>query len=229
MSQIGESMRERIKVAVVSTNHLLRLGLQKIVNSESEMRFTGCATGAATVDDILECELPDIIIIDTEGEQKVHTLIQKIKCANPRIGIVLISCLQNRHRTKQAMKSGVDGIVLKTQPSFVLIAMIKHLIASNSVGNNPLNDYEVAGLQSSPSSVSMHRPRFETNWPDGLTEREREVIELISQGLSNKDIADRLRISTITVGHHLTNVFDKLGVANRQKLLVRVHQMASKS
>jgi DNA-binding NarL/FixJ family response regulator len=57
-----------------------------------------------------------------------------------------------------------------------------------------------------------------------LTEREREIIALIGQGLSNKDIADRLCISVITVRHHLTNIFDKLGVATRQKLLIRAHQ-----
>jgi DNA-binding NarL/FixJ family response regulator len=60
--------------------------------------------------------------------------------------------------------------------------------------------------------------------PDGLTEREREVVRLISEGLSNKDIANRLCISSITVRHHLTSIFDKLGVSNRQKLLIRAHQ-----
>ncbi|MDQ3235875.1 MAG: response regulator transcription factor, partial [Pseudobdellovibrionaceae bacterium] len=64
----------------------------------------------------------------------------------------------------------------------------------------------------------------QARWPEGLTERERDVVRLISQGLSNKDIADRLCISSITVRHHLTNIFDKLGVSNRQKLLIRAHQ-----
>jgi DNA-binding NarL/FixJ family response regulator len=63
-----------------------------------------------------------------------------------------------------------------------------------------------------------------TKSPAGLTEREREVIVLIGQGLSNKDIADRLCISVITVRHHLTSIFDKLGVSTRQKLLIRAHQ-----
>ena len=49
-------------------------------------------------------------------------------------------------------------------------------------------------------------------------------MRLVSEGLSNKDIADRLCISSITVRHHLTSIFDKLGVSNRQKLLIRAHQ-----
>ena len=70
----------------------------------------------------------------------------------------------------------------------------------------------------------MHPAPAPSSWPQGLTEREREIVQLIGQGLSNKDIADRLCISSITVRHHLTNIFDKLGVSNRQKLLLRAHQ-----
>jgi DNA-binding NarL/FixJ family response regulator len=61
-------------------------------------------------------------------------------------------------------------------------------------------------------------------WTGSLTDRERNVIALVGEGLSNKDIGDRLCISEITVRHHLTSIFDKLGVSNRQKLLIRAHQ-----
>ena len=60
--------------------------------------------------------------------------------------------------------------------------------------------------------------------PDLVTKREREIVALVGEGLSNKDIAGRLGISSITVRHHLTSIFDKLGVATRQKLLIRAHQ-----
>ncbi len=64
-------------------------------------------------------------------------------------------------------------------------------------------------------------------WPDGLTAREREIIKLLRQGLSNKDIAHTLSISDSTVRHHLTNIFDKVGVPNRQKLLVHAQTIHS--
>ena len=57
-----------------------------------------------------------------------------------------------------------------------------------------------------------------------LAKSDKEVVRLVSEGLSNKDIADRLCISNITVRHHLTSIFDKLGVSNRQKLLIRAHK-----
>ena len=64
-------------------------------------------------------------------------------------------------------------------------------------------------------------------WSDALTEREREIIRLVGQGLSNKDIAYQLSISDSTVRHHMTSIFDKVGVPNRQKLLVHAHQCRS--
>jgi DNA-binding NarL/FixJ family response regulator len=62
-------------------------------------------------------------------------------------------------------------------------------------------------------------------WPEALTARERKIIDLVEQGLSNKEIADKLSISDSTVRHHLTSIFDKVGVPNRQKLLVHAHQV----
>jgi DNA-binding NarL/FixJ family response regulator len=59
---------------------------------------------------------------------------------------------------------------------------------------------------------------------DSLTTREREIIRLIAAGLKNKEVASRLRISDITVRHHLTSIFSKLDVSNRQKLLILAHE-----
>jgi DNA-binding NarL/FixJ family response regulator len=64
-------------------------------------------------------------------------------------------------------------------------------------------------------------------WPEALTEREREIIRLVGKGLSNKDIAYELSISDSTVRHHMTSIFDKVGVPNRQKLLLHTHHVRS--
>jgi len=58
-------------------------------------------------------------------------------------------------------------------------------------------------------------------WPSILTKQEQKIVELVRQGLSNKEIAERAGISPITVRHHLTNIFDKLGVAGRQNLILK--------
>ena len=225
---MGESKEGKTTtvVAIVSSNYLLRLGLQRIVESEKWIRLLGHATNGAAIDNMLLDEQANIVIVDTEIAHDVTGLIQKIKVAAPQIRIILLSGLQDQECTRQAIDFGVDGIVLKVQPSTVLLAMIEYFARPVAAFAQPIGN---VAAQLTISNASNVQPPLIGNpplpkWPNGLTERERSVIRLISQGLSNKDIADRLCISSITVRHHLTNIFDKLGVSNRQKLLIRAHQ-----
>ena len=213
-------------VAILSNNYLLRLGLQRIAENEKWIHLVGHVSNWTALDDMLSREQPHIIIIDTEIGKDLTDQIHKIKTAVPRIRVVLLCGLEDPESTRQAIDFAVDGIVLKLQPSAVLIATIRYL--AQPTGNHARPKIEnvtpyLSMNEVSHPTISPPKHLNQSKWPDGLTEREREVIRLISQGLSNKDIADRLCISSITVRHHLTNIFDKLGVSNRQKLLLRAH------
>ena len=221
-----EEERTTTVVAIVSSNYLLRLGLQKIVEDEKWIRLIGQSAHGVNFDDLLKSELPHIVILDTESEHTVQDMIRTIKEAVPGIKIILLSGIDESERTRQALACGVDGLVLKIQPSPVLLATIDYLAHTATPVTLPIElsaSRIKRGLTTSPPASPPHTPA-PTKWPEGLTEREREVVRLISEGLSNKDIADRLCIPSITVRHHLTNIFDKLGVSNRQKLLIRAHQ-----
>ncbi len=225
MSRIVEIQTTTV-VAIVTNNYLLRLGLQKIVEDEKWIRLVGQVVHAGNLDEILTSEQPHIVILDTEIGGAAPDLIQKIKRLTPRVKTILLSGFDDTECTRQALASGVDGIVLKMQPSAVLIATINYLADSGEevvlpIGNRPapLKLNYTSALPTAPPPTPAP-----TKWSDSLTEREREVVRLVSEGLSNKDIADRLCISSITVRHHLTSIFDKLGVSNRQKLLIRAHQ-----
>ena len=211
-------------LAVITSNHLVRLGVQQIIGSTQHIRFVGYAKGGAEADDLIRREQPKVVVLDMEPEIDLTGLIQKIKGSAPRSKLVLLCGFDDKERTKEAFLAGVDGIVLKIQPPAVLLAVIEYLCQVNaeSMSDNG------GGIDNLLSGASI--PPFSEAAPmavkrlDGLTDREREVIVLIGQGLSNKDIADRLCISGITVRHHLTSIFDKLGVTTRQKLLIRAHQ-----
>lgn len=218
--------RTATTVAIVSSNYLLRLGLQKIVEAEKWIRLIEHTVNGMNIDDMITREQPHIMIIDMEMESDATGLIQKIKSSTPHIKIILLSGFHDTECTRHAFGFGIDGIVLKVQPSAVLIATIEYLAHPAEKIAQPIgNGTGTLSIIKAPDSpVSIYGTPSQLKWPGIVTEREREVIGLISQGLSNKDIADRLCISSITVRHHLTNIFDKLGVANRQKLLIRAHQ-----
>ncbi len=222
MSGIEEG-RATTVVAIVSSNYLLRLGLQRIVEHETWIRLIGQAAHGANLDDILTREQPHVMIIDSEIASDVPKLIHKIKAASPGIKIILLSGTDEAECTRQAFACGVDGLVLKIQPSPVLIAMIDYLARTVGEVARPIRS-GTGHVKMDPIPASPARTPAPSEWPEVLTEREREVSRLVSEGLSNKDVADRLCISSITVRHHLTRIFDKLGVSNRQKLLIRAHQ-----
>lgn len=217
-----EQRKTTTVVGIISSNYLLGLGLQRIVETEEWIRLIDPVPSGTNIDDMLSGERPDILIIDMEMEGNVAELIRKVKASPHRAKTILLSGFADRESARQTLDFGVDGIVLKVQPSAVLIATIEHLA-------RPSGEIEEVATQRKVAKVPRAALPYSGNpcgakWPEGLTEREREVIRLISQGLSNKDIANRLYISSITVRHHLTNIFDKLGVSNRQKLLIRAHQ-----
>jgi DNA-binding NarL/FixJ family response regulator len=213
-----------VTAAAITSNYLVRLGLQQMIGAIPHIKLVGHAKFGEEANELIMREQPQVVIIDMESEIDATGLIQKIKKTVPHSKIIVLSGFDDKDRTREAFHLGVEGVVLKIQPPAVLIAIIEYL--SNTMSKPPVDK----GGGGTGPIIAASVPRLTDDdpsnlkWPEALTEREREVITLVGQGLSNKDIADRLCISGITVRHHLTSIFDKLGVSTRQKLLIRAHQ-----
>lgn len=213
-------------VAIISNNYFLRLGLQKIVDDVTWIRLVGYPAHASILEEILSGQQPHIVILDSEIGDMTSQIIQQIKRAAPETKTILLSGLEDTDCTRQAFSSGVDSVVLKIQPSAVLIATINHLAHGTGEDLLPVSKPPIPLTLNHPTTIptTLSATLDSIKRLDGLTEREQEVVRLVSEGLTNKDIANRLCISSITVRHHLTSIFDKLGVSNRQKLLLHAHQ-----
>jgi Response regulator containing a CheY-like receiver domain and an HTH DNA-binding domain len=213
-----------IRIVSVSRNYLLQLGLQRTIEGESHIRVVGQAATRAQAEEILVREKPHGLIIELEAEINLAAFIHHVRAALHTMKIVLLIGIEDMPYAREVCLSGVDGIVLKTQPPAVLLATIDYLCRSPAETiaheERDVRHLMVTGTPAIPCNMVPSMLK----WPDNLTEREHEVIVLIGQGLSNKDIAGGLHISTTTVRHHLTSIFDKLGVTSRQKLLILAHQ-----
>lgn len=214
-----------ITVAIVSTNHLVRLGLQAVLSRQQHIRLIGDATSTPQANALVARKRPQVLVIETGDEIDILELVRTVKSSTETIRIILLSGLEDKALILRSVSSGIDGIVLNTQPAVVLLATIHHVCALP-----PAMTLHEQGLQGQPiaiaTSSSDDRARLATSkHPDpALTGREQQIIRLIGLALSNKDIAERLRISSITVRHHLTNIFGKLDVNSRQQLLLRAHE-----
>lgn len=205
--------RYPLNIVFVGHDHLVWLGLQELLDRETDIRLVGMVAPAKTEEIIIEAA-PHLVILEMQTEMDASQIVQKIKATVPAVRILLLSRLEDLVRARKALSAGVDGLVLSVQPPAILVAAIKCLFPSMAA--TPDGDVSAAAVASNePVSV---------NGSGILTKREREIVALIGQGLSNREIEDRLCISTITVRHHLTSIFDKLAVTSRHKLLIRAHQ-----
>ena len=216
-----------LTIAILSSQCLVWLGLQKILETSTTVQMVVHRYPGRTADLLRAESRPDLFILDLETEPDAPGTITQIRASAPTGKIVLLCGLEDQARTREAFAAGVDGIILKVQPPEVVLAVIEAL--SVGVKPQPLVPGDGAmemglGL---PCTKTVEPAPPPPAWPDALTEREREIIRLVGQGLSNKDIAYTLSISDSTVRHHMTSIFDKVGVPNRQKLLLHAHHARS--
>ncbi|MBS0151283.1 MAG: response regulator transcription factor [Nitrospira sp.] len=213
------------KVAIISGQSLIWIGLQTILESTHTFRIVGSPIQRLAAPEAIADYQPDVIIIDTETERDAIDGIKQLRDSIPHSKVMLLSGFEQKDPVREALEYGIDGVILKIHPPTVIIAAIQALCPSSrrspGTGDHTVTYQELPIPFEVPTKPILRQP----GWPDALTEREREVINLVEQGLSNKDIAHQLSISDSTVRHHLTSIFDKVGVPNRQKLMVHAHQL----
>ncbi len=214
-----------LTMAVISCQHLIWLGLQNMFERADPPRFLIHLRPQMMPDALRLEQQPDVFILDLENERDAVGLIKRIRGSAPNSKIVLLGGFEVQEGMREAFAYGVDGVILTVQPPEVVLATIEALYPPRkNRGQVERHETECGGDR---KKRSEQKGALETQlppWPDVVTEREHEVIRLLCQGLSNKEIAFRLSIADSTVRHHLTNIFEKVGVPNRQMLLIHTHQ-----
>jgi two-component system nitrate/nitrite response regulator NarL len=211
-----------IRVLIVDDHVLVRAALRMLLESQPGVVVVGEAGGAGDALSAASREQPDIVLLDLDlGEVNGVDLLPQLHTAAPKAHVVVLTGVRDVEIHRRAVRMGAMGLVLKEKAAEVLLQAIAKVYA----GEVWLDSLLVANVLS-----EMTRPKFgqPTN-PDAikiatLTSREREVIELVGQGLKNQAIADRLCISEATVRHHLTSIFAKLEVDDRLQLAIYAYR-----
>jgi len=221
---IQESSTRFLRIALISSNHVTRMGLNMILKAHPFVsRVDDVSLGSNAVDIVVR-EKPQVIIVDLKlADADTLELIRKLRSAAADSHILVLSGLNDEELTRAALSSGAEGVVLKVQPPAVLFAAIESLCGCvpKPWGYQPVRSAN--GLNGVTPSAGTNKSEYR-GFIEGLTSREREIIHFVAKGLKNKDVADRLCICETTVRHHLTAIFSKLHVSNRQQLLIMAHQ-----
>lgn len=199
-----------IRILLIDDHPLFRKGVAQLVRADDDLELAGeVSDGASGV--ALAAELdPDLILIDLNMKlmNGIETLRQ-LKGSGVRARCVMLTVSDDERDVLDAMKAGADGYLLKDMEPEELCARIKQ-----SVGGNVVLDASVAGLLAN----ALNAPPAASH--SDLTDREREILGLLADGRSNKEIARELGISDATVKVHIKHLLRKLNMKSRLEAAV---------
>jgi len=204
----------RARIVVADDHPIFREGLIKLLQARPDFEIVGTANDGDEVVPLVRAVAPDVLLLDLAMPRMSGLLaLREVKGLKTAVRIVVLTAAIERPDIVTALQLGAQAVVLKESASDVLYKCIQAVMSGQYwLGRKPVPTL-VAALRAVattyPAPAAKHF---------GLTPREREIIGVVLDGCSNADIAAKFSISEKTVKHHLTNIFDKVGVSNRLEL-----------
>ncbi len=203
-----------LRVLVVDDHPLMREALRMAIEDEPDMQIVGEATnGVEAVQQALALN-PDVTVMDLFLPKKSGLeAIAEISTANPHTRILVLTSSADENMVHAAIQAGVLGYLLKDSKRLELLRAIREV----GQGNSYLSPDVAVKL------ANGVRRRGKPNTPplvEPLTEREQEVLKLVGQGASNREIAQKLSLTEGTVRTHVHNILGKLGLTNRNQAIL---------
>ena len=205
-------MTKRIQILVIEDNRLLRDGLAGLLDSQTEFKVVATAEGGSTALQRLQEHKPNVVLVDAAlGRNRSQRLVESIKEAAPHARIIMMdvqpeeedvidfikdAALEDFVHAIRQVANGGDVV-----PSALTGTLLSHIAKQASV------------LRNTPMMASVR-----------MTKREQQITDLIGEGMSNKEIAQRLNIATYTVKSHVHNILEKLALHSRLQIAAHAHK-----
>ena len=204
----------KITVLVAEDHTIVRKGICSLLDGKTGIEVIGEAEDGWEAIKKVEALLPDVVLMDISMPHlNGLEATRQIKKMFPQVKVLALTMYTNEEYIGQALQAGASGYVVKQAAPSELISAIQAAyrgdsFLSPSISKTVIDEYlKHTGVPSQDDSYAK------------LTDREREVLQLIAEGCSSRDIADRLQISVKTAGVHRTNIMDKLGIHNVTDLI----------
>lgn len=221
MEQTSESTGGEVRVLIVDDHAVVRQGLRTFLDlqDQSALRITvvgEAENGAQAVDMAIKTQ-PDVVLLDLvmplmDGIQAT----QKIMACSPDARILILTSFGEEDRVLPAIRAGAQGYLLKDIPPNELVRAIREAYMGKVQLHPEIAKKLMAAVAAQDVAVSGVVEASE----GGLTEREQEVLSQISEGLSNREIAEKMFISEKTVKTHVSNILSKLQLADRTQAAI---------
>ena len=207
----------KIRILIVDDQLLVRDGLRMLIENHPGTKVVAMAGTRSEALDILAREACDLIILDLElGGYSAISFIPQLREAAKDSRVLVLTGSRDSETHQKAAQLGAMGVVLKENAADVLLKAIEKVYNGEAwLDRITLGNLLWQMSNRDKDSLDPRAKKIST-----LTERERQVIALIAEGLKNRQIAERLFISPTTVTHHLSSIYSKLGVSDRLELVI---------
>ncbi|HXM54299.1 MAG TPA: response regulator transcription factor [Candidatus Dormibacteraeota bacterium] len=211
-----------IRVAVADDQALVRLGLRVLLESEDDVELVGEAADGWQALELVRRTRPDVVLMDVrmpvmDGLEALRGITEDAKLAATRV--VVLTTFELDEYVFEALRAGASGFLIKdTEPADILRA-IRVVARGDSLLSPTVTRRVIGEFAGRPARRRMPAPGL-----DPLTEREREVVGLVAEGLTNDEIAERLVVSPATVRTHVGRAMSKLDARDRAQLVVLAFQ-----
>jgi two-component system, NarL family, response regulator NreC len=209
-----------IKVLIADDHAIVRAGLRTLITSESDLVLLGEATGGLEAIDKVSELSPDVLVLDVSmPDIDGIEVIRALKDKGSECAILVLTVHEDEALLREAIRLGAAGYIIKHAAESELISAIRSVFR----GDLYVHPKMIRSLLHAENKL----PQRDSTGVETLTAREKEVLKLIVQGYTNKQVADELSISIRTVEGHRANLTDKLGIRSRVDLLryARDHQL----
>lgn len=215
----------KIRILLIEDNRLLREGIAAMLNGQSDLEVVAVAEDGDAVSKLKSTKTsPDVVLLDLglEKEDSLR-LMTTLREEVPTAKIIAMDIFPEQQDIVEFVKAGGSGFIVKNASSNDYVKTIKAVAAGSKVLPPALTNSLFTQIIENALKAGNGIPNNSIQ----LTNREREIVALISEGMSNKEIAEHLHIATYTVKSHIHNILDKLALNTRLQIAAFVHREQS--
>jgi two-component system, NarL family, nitrate/nitrite response regulator NarL len=207
-----------VRILVADDHAIFRDGLRRLLEGSDDVSIVGEASNGNECIKMLAKLKPDILLLDLRMPEKDGLgVLEEINFDSMTTRVIVLTAAEDDRDVVRAMRLGARGVVLKQSASDLLLKSIRK-VADGEIWLDNRMTAEVIDAFKKSSEAGQRREK------PLLSEREKEIVQLVAQGFRNREIGEKLFISEQTVKNHLHNIFDKLGVSDRLELaLYAIH------
>ena len=204
--------KKPIRIVMADDHAIFRDGLRKLLESEDDITIVGEASNGNQAIQLLTKLKPDVLLLDLRMPDKDGlSVLEEVNFDSTPTRVIVLTATEDDREVVRAVRLGARGIVLKDSATELLIKSIRTVHSGEIwLDKKKTSDVIEAFKKSAESGPRREKPL--------LSDREKEIVQLVAQGFRNREIGEKLFISEQTVKNHLHNIFDKLGVSDRLEL-----------